>query len=115
LFYILLVGIEADLINLLLQELHQSLKNFYGDRLTHLVLFGSQARRDATEDSDIDILLVLKAPISPGDEIFRLSAIKTDLNLKYDELISIIPISEIDYQTRSTPLLDNIRREGIVL
>jgi uncharacterized protein len=102
-------------LNLLLQELHQSLKIFYGDRLTNLILFGSQARRDATEDSDIDILIVLKAPISPGDEILRVSAIKTDLNLKYDELISITPISEIDYQTRSTPLLDNIRREGIVL
>ena len=102
-------------INLLLQELHQTLKVFYGDRLTNLILFGSHARRDATEDSDIDILIVLKDPISPGDEILRISALKTDLNLKYDELISVTPISEIDYQTRSTPLLENIRREGIIL
>ena len=102
-------------INLLLQELHQTLKVFYGDRLTNLILFGSHARRDATEDSDIDILIVLKDPISPGDEVLRISALKTDLNLKYDELISVTPISEIDYQTRSTPLLENIRREGIIL
>ena len=102
-------------INLLLQELHQTLKVFYGDRLTNLILFGSHARRDATEDSDIDILIVLQDSVSPGDEILRISALKTDLNLKYDELISVTPISEIDYQTRSTPLLENIRREGIIL
>ena len=102
-------------INLLLQELHQNLKVFYGDRLTNLILFGSHARRDATEDFDIDILIVLQDPISPGDEILRISALKTDLNLKYEELISVTPISEIDYQTRSTPLLENIRREGIIL
>ena len=102
-------------INLLLQELHQTLKVFYGDRLTNLILFGSHARRDATEDSDIDILIVLQDSVSPGDEILRISALKTDLNLKYDELISVTPISEIDYQTRSTPLLENICREGTIL
>jgi uncharacterized protein len=58
---------------------------------------------------------MLQDPISPGDEILRVSALKTDLNLKYDELISVTPISESDYQTRSTPLLENIRREGIIL
>ena len=56
-------------INLLLQELHQTLKVFYGDRLTNLILFESHTRRDATEDSDIDILIVLKDSISPGDEV----------------------------------------------
>ena len=99
----------------ILQELQQTLKNFYGDRLSNLILFGSQARHESTPDSDIDILLILKGEISPGDEILRLSALKTDLNLKYDELISIVPVSETDYQHRPTPLLENIRREGILL
>jgi hypothetical protein len=35
--------------------------------------------------------------------------------LKYDELISIIPISQPDYQARLTPFLHNVRRDGIVL
>lgn len=41
---------------------------FYGDRLSNLILFGSQARHESTADSDIDILLILKGEISPGDE-----------------------------------------------
>jgi uncharacterized protein len=110
-----MLTIDSLKLNLLLQELNQTLRMFYGDRLTNVILFGSHARREATEDSDIDILIVLQDPISPGDEILRVSALKTDLNLKYDELISVTPISESDYQTRSTPLLENIRREGIIL
>jgi uncharacterized protein len=99
----------------LLQELQQALLTFYGNRLINLILFGSHARKEATEDSDIDILIILQDPISPGDEILRISAIKTDINLKYDELISVIPVSQLDYQTRSTPFLQNVHREGIIL
>ena len=102
-------------ISLVLEELQQALINFYGDRLSKLILFGSQARHESTADSDIDILLILKGEISPGDEILRLSVLKTDLNLKYNELISIVPVSETDYKSRPTPLLENIRREGILL
>jgi uncharacterized protein len=76
---------------------------------------GSHARRNASEDSDIDILIVLQDSVSPGDEILRISTLKTDLNLKRGELISVTPISEIDYQTRSTLLLENICREGTIL
>jgi uncharacterized protein len=99
----------------LLQELKQALQSFYGYRLINLVLFGSHARQDAHDDSDIDILIILQDPVSPGDEILRVSAIKTDLNLKYDELISVIPVSQLDYQARSTPFLQNVHREGIIL
>jgi uncharacterized protein len=102
-------------LNPLCQDLRQALIQLYGDRLTALILFGSYARQDATADSDIDVMLVLKDIISPGDEILRISALKTDLNLKYDELISITPISQQDYQTRLSPFLQNVRREGILL
>lgn len=102
-------------LNPLLQELHHALRQLYGDRLVNLILFGSYARNEATADSDIDVMVVVKGMISPGDEILRMGGIKTELNLKYDELISVIPISETDYHQRNTPLLENVRREGIAL
>ena len=86
-----------------------------GDRLIKLVLYGSQARGIAKEHSDIDIMVVLKSPVSSGDEIFYMGEIKNKINLKYDQLISVFPISEEDFRTKTTPLLENIRREGIVL
>ena len=99
----------------IITEFHQALEKIYGDRLIKLVLYGSQARGDATEDSDIDIMVVLKNPVSPGDEIFRMGEVKNKINLKYDQLISVLPISEEDFSSKNTPLLENVRQEGVVL
>ena len=110
-----MLTIDNTKLNSLTQELRQALSELYGDRLVNLILFGSHARHEATADSDIDVMVVLEGAISPGDEILRMSAIKTELNLKYDELISVIPISETDYQKRLTPLLENVRHQGIAV
>jgi uncharacterized protein len=99
----------------LLREFKQSLEELYGDRLIHLILYGSYARNQATDASDIDILVVLKDPVSVAEEIFRMGTIKTILNLKYDELISVLPISQTEYLHKTTPLLQNIRQEGIAV
>jgi len=37
----------------------------------------------------------------------------TEINLKYDVLISVYPISEKDYSTVNSPLLINVRKEGV--
>lgn len=36
----------------------------FGGRLARVVLFGSRARGDVTEESDIDLLVLLRAPIA---------------------------------------------------
>ena len=66
----------------IITEFRQALEKIYGDKLINLVLYGSQARGDATEDSDIDIMVILKSPVSPGDEIFRMGEVKNQINLK---------------------------------
>ena len=55
----------------ILTRLKKELTDLYGDRLQHLTLFGSQARGDAEPGSDIDVLVVLKSPVNPGEEIKR--------------------------------------------
>jgi hypothetical protein len=37
----------------------------------------------------------------------------TELNLKYGVLISVYPVSEKDFHQTRSPLLMNIRKEGI--
>ncbi|MGL5062470.1 MAG: nucleotidyltransferase domain-containing protein [Microcoleus sp.] len=99
----------------ILTYLKQDLNKLYGDRLRHLTLFGSQARGDAQPESDIDVLVVLKSPVNPGEEIKRTGKTIADLSLQYDTVISCIFLDEIDYQTRNGSLLRNIRKEGILL
>lgn len=99
----------------LLEELRQGLKDLYGERFVRLILFGSQARNEATEDSDIDVMVVLRGKVSPGDEIFRMGGFINDLCLEYEELIAAFPISEFDFEQRESSFMNNVRREGIAV
>ncbi|NJK35653.1 MAG: nucleotidyltransferase domain-containing protein [Oscillatoriales cyanobacterium SM2_2_1] len=104
-----------SMLSIILKQLKQDLINLYGARLVHLTLFGSQARGDSEPDSDIDVLVVLQAPINPGEEIKRTDKIVADLSLEYDVVISCLFMAENDYQTRNSNLLRNIRTEGVLL
>ena len=39
--------------------------------------------------------------------------IVTDINLKYCVLLTVFPVSEEDFVTLNSPLLMNVRREGV--
>ena len=49
----------------------------------------------------------------PGEEIDRMTDIITEINLKYGVLISVYPISKEDYENLNSPLLINVRKEGL--
>jgi len=98
-----------------LREIKRSLYELYGDRLVKLILFGSYARNQANSESDIDLLIILKKPVSQVQEIYNMSDLRVKILLEYDQLVSIIPIAQQDFQTRDIAYLRNIRREGIEL
>ncbi len=98
-----------------LNDLQRALQQIYGKRTPVMMIYGSQARNEATPSSDIDILLIYSHSIKPGKEITRLSAILADLNLRYQVLVSVLPMSRSDYQKTESPLLKNIRLEGVTL
>lgn len=97
----------------ILNELRPHLANLYGERLVDVVLFGSQARGDAVEGSDIDVLIVLKGQVRQFEEVARTSEFNASLCLKYDVLISRVFVSEEDYGQSQMALLENVRAEGI--
>lgn len=97
----------------ILKEFREEIEKLYGTRLKNTILYGSWARGEATEGSDIDVLIVLEGKVIPGKEIDRMIDIITDINLEHGVLISVCPISEEDYSTVNSPLLINVRREGI--
>lgn len=98
----------------LLQELYQGLRDLYGDRLDRLILFGSHARGENTPESDLDVLAVLNGQVeSVYHEIRRIVDVTFELDLKYNEYVSVVPVSKEDFLHKKTPLLLNVRREGV--
>lgn len=97
----------------ILKEFREKAEKLYGSRLKNIILYGSWARGQATHDSDIDLAIVLDGDVAPGREIDRLIDIITEINLNYGVLLSIYPVSEEDYNSLNSPLLLNIRREGM--
>jgi len=99
----------------ILREFRQGLERIYGPRLAGVVLFGSQARGDALPDSDIDVMVVLEGQVSPLKEASRISKFRGDLCLRYDIVITCVYVSADEAQAADTPLLQNIRAEGVTL
>ena len=101
--------------NQAISELVSGLKKLYGDNLCRIILYGSKARGNATEDSDIDILIVLKKYNRWDEEFEKICNIVNDICYQYEILISCVIKQEKEFIMRNTPLLLNVRKEGIVL
>lgn len=103
---------SAD-IKKLLVELKQGLVKIYGERLKRLYLYGSYARGDEREGSDLDVLVVLndfeRAPI----ELERTDDLFGNLSLEYLITVSPIFMREKDWLHADKPLLRNVRVEGV--
>ena len=83
--------------------------------LPFFVMYGSQARGDAVPGSDVDVLVVLSGSVDPEAEIERATPITAALSLEYDIVISCLYVSEERYAQEKSPLLLNVRREGVVV
>lgn len=102
-------------LNLILKEVKQSLQKLYEDQLSAIILYGSQAREEAKEFSDIDILVVLKSEINPYHEIDKTSQIISEICLNHDVVISRHFISSAKFEKENTPFNYNVKKEGIFL
>jgi len=92
-----------------------SLREIYGSQLRCLILFGSQARGDATPESDVDLLVVLEGPVTSIEEAKRTSRIATEAAAYRDTALSFIHMSKDEFADNRRPLLWSVREEGIDL
>ena len=91
----------------------KGLQKLYGPRLRGLVLYGSYARGEATEDSDIDVAVVIAGPFDAWEEDGRISELTSDLSLQHNCLLMPFFLSEEEQKQAPYAVHRNIVREGM--
>lgn len=100
----------------IVHEFKATLQAHYGKRLKDVILYGSYARGDYDEESDIDLMVVLNdEKVDTISEVFVLSDLTLASILKYGVAISVLPTPANRYQNSYGPVYQNARREGIAL
>ncbi len=97
----------------LLAELKSSLEALYRERLRGVYLYGSYARGEAEDGSDVDVLIVLDRLEGYGTEIDRTSELVSKVSLTYGISVSRVFVSEGEWKKAEGLFLANIREEAI--
>ncbi len=99
----------------LAREFRDRLAEVYGERLKGVYLFGSYARGEGTEDSDIDVAVVLAGPVHRRAEDRLNSHLIGDLSLRENCVLMPVFLSDEEYQAAPEALFRNIVAEGVTV
>ena len=110
-----LENISID-ISIALPVLESKLKKIFGKKLYKIILYGSFARGNYDNESDVDILVIVKdGDLRKYNKL--LSQIELELFTKFSLLFSIIPETEDYFLDNSSllPFFRTIANEGITV
>ena len=107
------VALPSTRVRDLLKELRSALEDLYGANLVGIHLFGSYARRQATPDSDVDVLLVLREVGDYGTEVRRVSDLLSRLSLEYGKTIAPVFVDATRFSAAADPFMANVAREAL--
>ena len=102
----------------LLERYKEAVSQILGERLKRIILYGSYARGDYRDNSDIDIMILTTLT---DEEIAKAEKavfnIAFDFQMEYGVDISVIIKNEehFNYWLGALPFYDNVQREGVVL
>lgn len=102
----------------LLSQYTDELKSIYGEHLKSVILYGSYARGDYGEESDIDIMILVDlTEMALKEYRHELSGVTYDFNMDYDVDIKPITKNEEHFKkwVEAYPFYANVYKEGVRL
>ena len=96
-----------------LADVRRGLEELYAERLGGVYLYGSYARGEQEQDSDIDVLVVLDQIQAYGAEIDRTSELISSVSLRYGISISRVFVTQEAWGEARSGFLSHVRREAI--
>lgn len=109
---------KSEILQEISKDVETCLSSLLGSKLKKIILYGSYARGDYDEESDIDFLALTEA--LDNESLFyedKITNITVDLSLKYEKVISILLKNE-DFFNRYIPVLpfyNNVVSEGKII
>lgn len=101
---------DLDKVN---REVTDIMKRHYGDRLDRVILFGSYARGDFNEESDVDYLVVLSDEnVSSFKEVATTITDRNDYYLRTFIPISAVVVSKNQFLTSNRIFYREVRKDG---
>jgi predicted nucleotidyltransferase len=112
------LALDSMTIEFVKNDVVDVLKELIKDDLVEVILYGSCARGDYNEDSDIDIALITKSGRLESKRYYDgLSSIATNLAMKYLAVVNFVCIPYDEYMEKKGwyAYFKNIDTEGEVL
>ena len=100
----------------MLADVEKRMRDLFYQNLDAIILYGSYARGDFTDDSDVDIMVLVdekEDDLKKHDD--KITDIMVDLSLKYDIVISLYVQSVQNYNkyVKMLPFYKNVQKDGI--
>lgn len=100
----------------ILGEVYRECSRIYPNKINDAFLYGSYARGDYNEESDIDILLVIDMGVSEiAQRRAKLASVTSALSLEHDITVSVTvkPKEQFSAYADVLPFYKNVLREGV--
>lgn len=97
------------------REIRSRLEAAFQGRLRGVLLFGSQARGDSGQDSDVDLMVLLEGPVRLGRDLETIIQALYPLQLELDAPIHAIPVAEESFEAGGYGIYRGAQREGVFL
>ena len=99
----------------MMEKLIPGLVHIFKDSIVRIILYGSVARGTQTEESDVDIAVLVTTYTKEMHN--QMTDLVVDLELEYDQVLSVLLIDYDKFTEWENvmPFYKNVKREGIIL
>lgn len=97
-----------------LSEFEEKLKKNFGNNKFEIILFGSKARGDSSEESDVDLLVLLKDVRNTKEARRKIKDVAGDISLKWGVLITNVVVTLREFKEKEDySFFQRVRKEGV--